>query len=143
MLRRLKTSGANQQELVDIYCKHIRSILEYAAVVWHSALTKLNISDIERVQKSALGIILGTRYNGYQNALDTLNLEKLSERRTKLCLSFAKKAFKSEKYSSWFAPDKKVYNTRRTVKKLKNVQTRTARLKKSTIPYISQLLNTV
>ena len=143
MLRRLKTSGANQQELVDIYCKHIRSILEYAAVVWHSALTKLNISDIERVQKSALGIILGTRYNGYQNALSTLNLEKLSERRTKLCLSFAKKAFKSEKYSSWFAPDKKVYNTRRTAKKLKNVQTRTARFKKSTIPYISQLLNTV
>ena len=50
MLRRLKTSGANQQELVDIYYKHIISILEYAAVVWHSALTKQNIYDIEREQ---------------------------------------------------------------------------------------------
>ena len=33
MLRRLQTSGANQQELVDIYCKHIRNMFEYAAVV--------------------------------------------------------------------------------------------------------------
>ena len=39
MLRRLKTSGANSQELKDIYCKHVRSLLEYGAVVWHPGLT--------------------------------------------------------------------------------------------------------
>ena len=49
LLRRLEKSGANEIELLDIYCKHVRSILEYAAVVWHSALTNENTADIERV----------------------------------------------------------------------------------------------
>ena len=42
-----------------------------------------------------------------------LNLEKLSIRRQALCLKFAKRAFKLDKFSSWFAPDKKTYNTKR------------------------------
>ena len=46
VIRRLKSSGANTKELCDIYCKHVRSILEYAAVVWHSALTVQNSLDI-------------------------------------------------------------------------------------------------
>ena len=49
VIRRLKSSGANTKELCDISCKHVRSILEYAAVVWHSALTVQNSLDIERV----------------------------------------------------------------------------------------------
>ena len=46
MLRRLKLNGANTN---DIYCKHVRSMVEYAAVVWHSSLTRENTTDIERV----------------------------------------------------------------------------------------------
>ena len=34
MIRRLKLIGANQEELLDVYVKQIRSVLEYAAVVW-------------------------------------------------------------------------------------------------------------
>ena len=33
MVRRLKQMGANDDELLDVYCKQIRSVLEYAAVV--------------------------------------------------------------------------------------------------------------
>ena len=91
VIRRLKTSGANTKELFDIYCKHVRSILEYAAVVWHSALTVQNSGDIERVQNSALAIILGNNYISYDNALETINLERLGTRRSLFCLKFAKK----------------------------------------------------
>ena len=38
-LRRLKTLGAEDNDLKDVYIKQIRSILEYAAPVWHSSLT--------------------------------------------------------------------------------------------------------
>ena len=42
ILRRLNINGANQSELKDIYCIQVSSILEYAAVVWNSGLTKEN-----------------------------------------------------------------------------------------------------
>ena len=109
--------------------------------MWHSALTIENSADIERVQKSALSIILGKSYSNYENALVTLNLQRLSERRERLCLKFAEKALKSEKHSSWFAPDHNNLNTRRKVQRTKNVQARTQRFKKSAIPYLTQILN--
>ena len=72
MIRRLKTQGANQSELCDIYNKHVRSILENSAAVWHAGLTQINSTDIERVQKSAFSIILGKHYSSYENALRIL-----------------------------------------------------------------------
>ena len=55
----------------------VRSILEYAAVVWHAVLTQINTSDIERVQKAALSIILGKNYISYNHALEVLKLKPL------------------------------------------------------------------
>ena len=72
-----------------------------------------------------------------------LDIEKLSTRREVLCKKFALKALKSEKYSSWFVTEEKTYNTRRKVNKLKPTQTRTARFNKSTIPYLTNLINQV
>ena len=40
MLRRLKGLCANQAELLDVYEKQIRSVLELAVPVWQPALTK-------------------------------------------------------------------------------------------------------
>ena len=39
VLRRLKNFGANTEELIDLYSKHCRSILEFAVPVWHSSIT--------------------------------------------------------------------------------------------------------
>ena len=96
LIRRLKLLGASQSELLDIYVKQIRSILEFAAVVWHSGLTQLNSADIERVQKCAFSIILGKNYISYKNALIILGLTKLSDRRVTLCKHFAEKCLKSD-----------------------------------------------
>ena len=51
ILRRLKRLGANKQELLDIYYKQVRSVLELAVPVWQPALTQLEKRQIERVQK--------------------------------------------------------------------------------------------
>ena len=46
LLKRLKQMGASKQALLDIYTKHVRSVLEFAAVVWHSSPTQDNIIKI-------------------------------------------------------------------------------------------------
>jgi len=139
LIRRLKTFGANQNELIDVYCKQVRSVLELSAVVWHPGLTQNNTSDIERVQKSALAIILGKYYLSYENALDIVKLDKLTKRREKLCLNFARKTAKS--HSHWYDENKKTINTRRAPKQYKEVITRTTRFQKSAIPYFTHIFN--
>ena len=139
LLRRLKLFGANQKELLDVYCKQIRSTLEFAAVVWHAGLTQTNTSDIERVQKSALAIILGSQYTTYENALKHVKMESLRKRRESLSLSFGRKTAKTHPH--WFEEDKKVINTRGQKNKYKNVTSRTRRFRKSAIPYLTSLLN--
>ena len=84
-LRRLKKFGASPTDLLDVYFKQIRSILEYAVPVWHPGLTGEDRLEIERVQKSALCIILGQNYKSYRAALKTLAIETLFQRRQKLC----------------------------------------------------------
>ena len=79
MLRNLKRMGASKHELLDIYIKHCRSILELAVPVWNSMLTKKEVKQLERAQKIGLAIIEGDSYSNYQNSLisfDILSLEK-------------------------------------------------------------------
>ena len=47
-------------------------------------------------------MILGDEYLSYTNALKSLGMQKLSERRKQLCLKFVKKSLKSDKFSTWF-----------------------------------------
>ena len=54
------------------------------------------------VQRTCCHIILGDNFEGYEDALAELNLQRLSDRRNMLCLNFARKAIKSEKYKNWF-----------------------------------------
>ena len=51
LIRRLKKEGACLDDLIDVYIKHVRSILEFGVPVWNSGLTLEEIKDIERVQK--------------------------------------------------------------------------------------------
>ena len=76
--------------------------MELTVPVWTAGLTLDDCKELERVQKTACAIILGRSYNGYQDALEVLQIKSLKERRKDLCLSFAKKAAKSDKYKLWF-----------------------------------------
>ena len=70
--------------------------------IWHSSLTQENGNNIERVQKTALKIILRDNYNTYESALKETKLQSLSDRREMLCLNFAKKCLKNEHTQNLF-----------------------------------------
>jgi hypothetical protein len=59
MMRRLKVLGANQKQLIDVYEKHVRSLLELAVPAWQGSITQSERIEIERVQKAAFHIARG------------------------------------------------------------------------------------
>ena len=95
LLHKLIEFGVPKKDLILIYTLFIRSICEQSAVVWHSSLTQENRNNIERVQKTALKIILRNEYKTYESALVEVNLKNLDTRRETLCLNFAKSCLKN------------------------------------------------
>ena len=141
VIRRLKKLGADNEDLLEVYSKQIRSILEYAVPVWNSSLTGADISKLERIQKTVLHIVLGQAYTSYRQALKVTGTKKLSERRKKLCLSFGSKAQKHAKFSKWFKVNSKQSNTRQKQPKFCQVIRRTDRFDKSPLSYLTNILN--
>ena len=130
--------GATTEELLEVYQTQIRSILEFAVAAWNPGLIKTQINQIERVQKCAFAIILGEKYLNYTNSLKQLKMKPLSERRHDLCLNFAVKSLKHEKYSSWFCKNStQSINTRSKKPTLKPVQARLGRFEKSPLSYLT------
>ena len=120
----------------------VRSKLEQSAAVWHSSLTKKNSSDLERVQKSALRVILGDKYTSYKNALEVIKLDSLEERREKLCLKFAKQCLRHEKLKDMF-PQRVSHHLmdKRNAPKFVVTKALTERYRRSSIPSMQRLLN--
>jgi hypothetical protein len=110
LLRKVASFGTPIEDLKDIYILFVRSLLEQSATVWHSSISTENDNDLERVQKSAVKIILDEKYTTHQQGLAKLGLETLASRRENLCLSFAKKCVKSEKMRHMFPKNIKSHN---------------------------------
>ena len=129
-------------ELKQIYTSKVRSHLEYGVNVWNSGLTKHQVFNIERVQKSAIKVILGKYFTNYSDALKNLNLDSLENRRKKLNLNFAKKCLKLDNMCTLF-PVKKSLHIRKKKKclKYKINKAKTYRYKISSIPHMQNLLN--
>ena len=92
---------------------------------------------LERVQRIAIHIIYGKKLS-YKESCKNFKIEKLTDRREKLCTNFAKKALKHEKFKDWFVKQDEDVNI-----KTKFLQTRARRkrLEKAPIPYLTALLN--
>ena len=116
--------------------------MEQSYIVWHSSLTSGEKFDLERIQKVALRIILKDKYVGYEDALRQCNLKSLGERRSDLCLKFAKKCVKNEKTRDMFPINDKARNTRVT-EKFFVTKAKTDRLAKSAVPFMQRLLNSL
>ena len=54
----LKRAGVNPRDIINFYCTFVRPVLEFYSPIFHHALPEYLISDIERVQKRELSIIL-------------------------------------------------------------------------------------
>ena len=133
--------GASDSQLLDVYIKQVRSVLELAVPVWHSSLTVADKLSIERVQKAALQIVLGKDYTSYSSACESTNLKSLEERRLQLCKKFGIKAMKNQKHTKWFKVNPKVSRTRQQQPYLCPVVSRTRRFENSPISYLTKLLN--
>ena len=94
MLTKLRYVGVSTEDLIEIYILFIRSVTEYCAVAFHSSLTVAQATDIERIQRTSLKVILGDTYVDYPAALEMSGLQTLYERRERRCLDFALKSLK-------------------------------------------------
>ena len=147
MIRRLKGLGASSDEMLDVFYKQIRCVLEIAVAVWEPGLTQAQSKQLERGQQCAFYIIMGNTFTNYDAAVNFLGSEKLSVRRSTLCLSFALKCEKNLKYKNWFALSEEnnvpAPNTRidKALTKYKPVPSRTDRYMDSPIPYLTNVLN--
>ena len=104
LLRRFTKFTSSKEEKKNIYILYVRSTLEQNCTVWHNSLTVENANDLERVQKAALKIILGSEYknNEYEKNLIKADLESLRDRRIKLCTKFTKNSLQNEKTEKIF-----------------------------------------
>ena len=142
LLRRVSAFSPSDEDMKTLYILFIRSLLEQSAPVWHSSLTEQDSAALERVQKSAVRIILGNRYVGYKKSLQKLDLQSLNDRREELCLIFAKKCLKNPKLKHMFPLNVKSHKMEtRKNEKYKIQYANTERFRKSPIIYMQHLLN--
>ena len=142
LLHKSSKFARNRQDLKKIYILQIRSKLEQSAVLWHSSLTQKCRNKLERVQKSALRIVMGSKYKNYSDALKELNLQTLDERRQSLCVKFAKKCLETEKLKKMFPLNRKVHDMeKRNNERYLVSKSFTERHRKSAIPNMQRLLN--
>ena len=98
--------------------------------------------DLERVQKSAVRIIVGKDIKNYDDALIKADLDSLKDRRTELCMKFARKCGKNNKSKEMFPLRQKIHEMETREEEKYEVQhANTERLKNSAIPYMQRLMN--
>ena len=137
MLRRIKQLGGSIEDLLCVYTVQLRCITELACPAWNGALTENDSKRLEKLQKIAFKVILGEKFASYDKALKMFKLPKLADRRKTLCTKFAIKTAKFLKYNPWFQKNKKTRNS----KEYREVYSRTAIYQKSSLFYLSKLLN--
>ena len=142
MLTKLKYVGVPRKDLLEVYILFIRSLVEYCSVVWHSRLTVEQRTNLERVQKTCLRVILGDDYVSYDSALKMSNLDTLFDRREERCLSFAKRCIKHPVNRRLFPLNMAKHDLHTECKEKFTVNfARGEALKMSTIPYLQRMLN--
>ena len=68
-------------------------------------------------------------------------MQKLLERRRKICLTFAKKVLKHKKFSTCFVPNYKAKGTGKEQNKFCDVVRRADRFQNSPLPYLTNVVN--
>ena len=141
IVRKLVEFSIPFEDLVNLYCIFIRSILEFNSVVWFSSISEEESLDLERVQKNVCRLILKNNYINYDQALTLLKLDTLRDRRSKLALKFAEKCLKNDDMKHLFPKNS---HSNHNLRKTEEFQVKFAyskRLFKSSIPTLQRMLN--
>ena len=134
----MKKLGLDNEFCTDVFKKEMRSVLEFAVPVWSGGISKHESNQIEKVQKTAVKIILQNKYSDYDSACNELKTENLNSRREKLCLKFARNNLNSK--NTFFATKLTKLNLRKQ-RKFQEMKCNTTRMFNSSIQYMSRLLN--
>ncbi|XP_076052858.1 uncharacterized protein LOC143032271 [Oratosquilla oratoria] len=145
MLSRLKSLGTPTSELQEVYKTFIIPTLMYASPAWSSSLTLTQRQKLERVQKRAYRIILGLVYSGYDHALTTLTLSRVSQRHGEALKKFGENLFSHPRHRHFLPPDAPPprHKTRHRNMLVPIKVPRTARYKNSAIPSIVHIINSM
>ena len=104
------------------------------------SLTKVQNDKIERLQKTALYIILGKDADKHYSVnMDKLGCDTLQDRREKIAENFAKKVLKHPAHRTMFKFDLK--SKTRSGKKVIIPKSSTARYSNSTVPSLGNIIN--
>ena len=95
-LLQLKRAGVSKDDLLTFYKSCIRSVLDYAVPVFHTSLPRYLMSDLERIQKRVLSIIIPGE--GYYKALENVNLVPLEKHHDDICSSLFEAILKDESH---------------------------------------------
>ena len=128
-------------DILLFYTMKIRSVLEYAAPVLTPMLTAKHISDIERIQKIVLKVILGPLYITYEEASLSLSIVSLESRRRQLSLNFALACINSPQHNHLFKERKSTYYQLRNTRSFEEPFCYTKGYSYSPISYLTRLLN--
>ena len=132
LLRKVASFGASQEDMKHIYTLFVRSSLEFSSSVWHKNLTLENETDLERVQRSAFRVTLGNQYISYTNALNTLKMESLKDRRETLFRKLASKSLEVQQMKTILKENTKTHTMEtRNDEKYEITKANTDRFKKS------------
>ena len=137
----LRKALAPANDLLTVFTTYIRPVLEYVCTLWHSSLTNIQCTRIERVQKRALRSIYGANYISYENALSMSGLCSLESRRDNLMMKFGNGLLLSKLYRDMLPPYRNHGRNLRNINLLDAPLCKTNRWKRSTIPIIIDRMN--
>ena len=131
----------SRNDLLDLYKLFIRGSAEYCSVAWHSGLTQAQSKAIEKIQSTALKIILNRDYISYEDALLKTGLTTLYQRRQERCLSFSLKCLNHPQNKRLFPRNVENNNFVRDHEEFKVNHAYNNFYKNSAIPFNQRLLN--
>ena len=79
VVRRLKSLGASEKELLSVLRAQVLSVLLFATPAWSTLITEKESAQIESVLKTGLYLVYGKRYESFSWALRQANILSLRE----------------------------------------------------------------
>ncbi len=108
-------AGYRTNDNINVYTAIVRSVLEYACVLWHPSRTKAQSEYIEHIKKRSLDIAFPSCH--YMDALGKAGLESLGQRRESLCESFFNEIQHAEHKLHYLLPEiHEVQSNHRTIR---------------------------
>ena len=129
----LKRAGITPKDIIKVYISIVRSILEYAAVIWHPGLTKQQTLTVEHIQERALRIAYPEKT--YEDALSEAGIENLETRRENMCAKFFQDIQQISHPMYKYLPPERTQRNLRYQRKYETPRLKTNRLKKSPVFY--------